>query len=1287
MPILRTGEDVSEWRGRKYGTEILDIFGYHSELTSLSYAQQEEVLRLRKLYGVDDPRSIEAFEQYKTIRNQIARARTQGMWAEDEFKTYSENPTQSNYNVFIKSAEKTQTVSPLVAAPPKHPELEEERGKLFGALLFLESVSGTTIYNLRKKRGFGAIDWIEQTEADEALKEISPAQALGITTRETKISTPRGIIGFLVDVGLDPLTYMTPVGTVASIGGKALKISRYGRMATTGEEGIKVLERQTRWIREAYPGVSAKEAREAAESLVYGLAKRKPSILAARKYQEPSFSIFGQPLFYYSDIKKPLSKAWEVLPYYKQRQAAYKGAAFEVRKTFEPFYEVGQAAGDFGKDIFKQMIRKTEYERDVWGKRASDLYKKGPRWWKRSETADVHEQTLEWIQRGVEPTDPRVYAMADDLVKGQREAAEAEIAAGLLDPTALREGYVFRVYDPKFRKEVLEKEFGHRQGEDITVYVRQLESRYPRTFMPESSHREINEWAMEKYGIKALVTDPAAIMQMRGIESSRAIATAELHRRVGEELGVHPEKVFPLAGRRYQKYTPAEIDKILEERYGKRLLQQYKRLGVAPSAEMGDIGTIFKKMERDQGVLRAQTLVSPLPESAMVGQKKLILRPYQLTTGEKRVSYVDEGIVKELDRTVEQSHIMLDSIERYMRWGYTVPWIAFHARNVQGIAWQNMYYRVGPEDYDVNWQILHGDPKKMFDVPIYGKMEAGEIKQMFEEAGIYGQTGYIQEPMRFKDMPMGPMPEIENLGRGALATRLLFSGKGIEEAAHTVRLVHFEYGMAGLTRREQKYARRAFLFYTWPKKNVQLTARMLGQQPGTMATAIKAQQYVVTPEEYEQLPAWAKEMYVLSYNGQFYVIDIPFVQGVMTAAGEGYAFSHTPLLKFYIGAVWGRDPSTGRPLGLEDMPMWAAEAGIGRFVSFDRELKRVGQGDITWEQMALHQTGGVYVGELGDMPLKEAYRAAQWVEWKVTEEEKIYAFEASGRSAAHYETLWKPDGSLRGKEPKKAFLLGRWGFATEAKEEIPAGIVIGYTHKQWEIIAGHKLSDEQKTDVKNVYEQVGAQEAALLRVQMASEYHVARAMMSGREPIPPQEITEAYNNLVARVGPEAAKKWHYKAYYSEKGKLLDVLGFTDVAWSDIQGFELSEAQKQWLFRETLTPAEGVYNEWIEQANQIESVVSLTAMLFPRPKIPMHQLSEREKVAMVKMWKAESDARILQETEWRKEYAELRADPLGKSISRKGISAIVMEAEAGVAIAERQSRMSDLETLIGTGVDR
>ena len=1532
MPVIRRGGDFGGLRDAE-----LDKWAY---TTFVSPADEQMLQSL-----IDEERQSHEIgyqNRIELLKHAKARRFLGSDWAEPEFRAYQDSVQQSGkssahsenaYDDFISALDDVQPA--ILAAPPEHPELEDERGKVFTALLASESASGTTLYNLRK-RLFGPIDWIEQTEAEEIFKEISPSQALGITTRETRVWTPRGVVGLGIDVGLDPLTY---IKLAARVGGKTLDIARRGvGKKRVGEEGITILEQQTKWIREEF-GVGAKEAREAAESLVYGLTTRQKKLLAARKYQEPSFSIFGQPLFYWGDVKKMAGWAWEGAPYHKKRQALFKGVETEVRKTFEPFYEVGQAAGERGKDIFKEIIRRTEYERGVWDKRAKELYTKGPKWWRRKEVADVHEQTLELIQRGVEPTDPRAYAMAEDLISGQREMAEAEIAAGLLDPKALREGYVFRVYEPKFREEVFEKEFGYTRGEDITVYVRQLESRYPRMLRPEASHKEINEWAMKTYGIKALVTDPSQILLMRGIESSRARATAELYRRVGMEVGIPAEQIAPLSKRRYKKYTQKQIDEMVGERYDEKYdalreeldiplaveietpedialylergrgidvtglvgvpsretvvakaareradrydrrlrafyrflediktgeirpttvqdvekaielesrglfaglrpalmidapatvgkymeaplttakryvehektifeiekdiihyeaaikkeklrprpskediklfetqiveaqerVRRYRELqdkriaelrervtpirreilepserkiahqrylageGITASIDWGvglptDIGgmpaamppidwatyvlkrtttrakleEVVRQREVYRGKLVAKVTLEPLPEDVMLGEagarRKFVKHPYQLPTGEARVSYIDEAVAKELTRSVEQSQIMLDNVERLMRWGYTVPHIAFHARNIQGIMWQNLYYQVSPKSYAMNWEILHGDPNKIFDVPIYGKMTAGTIRQMYEESGIYGKTGYIQEPMRFKDLPMGPMPEIESLGRGALATELLMAGKGIDEAARTVRQVHFEYGTAGLTAREQRYARRAFLFYTWPRKNVELTTRMLAQQPSTMAAAIKFQQAWITPDEYEQLPAWAKELYVLTYNGEFYVLDVPFIQGIATATGEGYAFSHTPLLKAYIGAVWGRDPATGRPLGMADMPEWFAEAGVGRFMSLRREVGKAERGEIPWTRMAKHQVGGVYIGELEDIPLRQAYLESLMVEWRPTEEEKIAAFEASGMTASHYEMLWRPDPGFRGErmeEPAPWWQKWPWEWGYPWEEKKPEyvgekGIVVGYSPEEWEIIAGHKLSDEQKSEVKQVYEIIGAQEAAQYRVRLAAQYHEARATLAGREPISPEMITEARQRLLMRVGPAAAEKWHYRAYYSEEDKLLGIMGFTEEEWEDVEGFQLSEAQKQWMFRKTLTSEEAAYNEWVDIANKLEATQSMMAMVFPRPAVEPHLLTSHVRMAMMQEWRAEREAEIEREEMLREEYRELREDPLGVTRPLVGVPAALMLTRGGQAMQTRHDRAEELENLLGVGVDR
>jgi hypothetical protein len=149
--------------------------------------QATEISRL--IQEEQESGSIGSEQRIKLLQRAGGRKFHGSDWGEEEFQAYIES-TQAHgrespestaaYSTFI--AAQGDLKHSLQAADPKHPELEDERGKIFTALLFTESLSGTAIYNLRKKAGFGEIGWIEQTEGDERVKEISPSHALGITT-------------------------------------------------------------------------------------------------------------------------------------------------------------------------------------------------------------------------------------------------------------------------------------------------------------------------------------------------------------------------------------------------------------------------------------------------------------------------------------------------------------------------------------------------------------------------------------------------------------------------------------------------------------------------------------------------------------------------------------------------------------------------------------------------------------------------------------------------------------------------------------------------------------------------------------------------------------------------------------------------------------------------------------------------------------------------------------------------------------------------------------------------
>lgn len=1756
----------------------------------------------------------------KLLGNAKSRRFLGSYWAEDKFRTYQEsvqtsgeNSPQSKtaYTEFLKSV---KSRSALGAAPPKHPELEETRGAFFGALLASESAVGTAMYEARKKKGYAPIDWIEQTESEELLKEISPSQAMGFTTRETPLFSPRGIIGLGIDIRFDPLTYVKFSAKLLGRAGETLLIKgRGGEKVVTTKKGIEILERQTQGIREAFPGVSADEARRAAENLVVGLTKRREELVAARKYQERSFSFADNVGFYWSDVQKRTDKLWKAAPMYSTRTWVVS----QLRETFEPYYKVKKAADDCAKDVFAGAVRESEYSKDVWSKQARDLSKQYPSWFRKKHIADVDMQVTEFIERGIEPTEPFAKEIAESFATAQRQMAEMEMAEGIL--TGTRKGYAFHAVTKEFKEDVLAKQYVMPEGGDPLVYLKKLQADNPR--MMEGSIKEINEWSMKKYGIKALETHVPRILELRGVASSTALSSSRLGRNVGEELGIPAEQMFPLAGRKSPKFTPEEIGAKAEAKYGDDIEALRETLGIPEGVEIRtaadvaryakregididaviksiddqiteaeakleagiwrttdegvlgvrpgvpvttieahitasgrkaqeslidlerersalrvyletpsttefesvedvmqalasgkgydlaklqyapkkmtaaakaaqnradryratmspfynlfeqakkgtltehdikavehsiadesgglfkgmrygkadstigeymemygmesareaiyykrhiddhistidaltksiehsrsrisglkdniadlrdrksksprtfdiegkesvlkgresalaeeqssllrletdiadeqvrlatkeeeyetairwiqesksgvkteviepayrkishlesvagkgttqridwgtglptDIGTmpltasplkwmchateqitIQKKIDKldvsiaaKKAVIEAQTKpavesatykkligetedlvgtreqivkfyndyssLSPeelakeasrisklpgvigedkamfesiagqqvtrdtlattiskrdadiqkwkftsgkpgaLPEAVMVDGKMLVKHQYAMRTGEVKTSYIAPEVKDELERSMSVVMKRYDEAMRVVRYGYTMPWPAFHMRNIQGIIWQNRYAGVKAEDYDMAFDILYGDQNKIIDLPVYGKMKVSELRQMLDEAGVTGKTGYVQESQHMMgagivgkkaiEWPAGSMVAIENVGRTSVAINRLKRGESIDIAAEWARKLHFEYGVAGMTPREQAVFRRAALFYTWPKKNIGLSYRMAAEQPGTALSAVKAQQMMITPEEYEMLPHWAKDSYVIASGGSYYVLEVPFIEGLQP--WNTISFMHSPALKFYTSAVSGYDWETGQPIGVGDLPALAARSFGGRFQTTYANVMKAERGDITTKQLAIHQVGGVYARTLDDLPLETAYWAMKRYTWKPRKEDYLKAFEESGQLAEHYETLWTPpsvpksEAFIEGKkwwqQPYLTTSPLKWGeFSSKDQYVGETGIVVGYTQEEWEVIGGHTLTDSQREEVHKIYKTEGATEAALARVRVATLYHAARAAFAGKKPVTPDMIIDAYTALIGRVGVVGAMGGGYKTFYTEEGE-PSIIPLTEEELEEWGSWKPSAELVKMFTEKKLTPEEERYNKMVQSANMLESMTQATshvAMMFPfspfeaiEPHgmgVGQHrQISEylqklkketgfipsgaqidwaattdwleiggeRKKMGFkeqMKHWSQAYEIKQDQDRLLREEYAELVADPRGTTKRRKDdyVPMALTLTRGGENIGIRRERKQELEDMLGVGVDR
>lgn len=583
-------------------------------------------------------------------------------------------------------------------------------------------------------------------------------------------------------------------------------------------------------------------------------------------------------------------------------------------------------------------------------------------------------------------------------------------------------------------------------------------------------------------------------------------------------------------------------------------------------------------------------------------------------------TYVPRALTKEIEETVPVEDMWTryyDPAMSLIRKGYIGYWPAFYVRNIYSAAWQNVYRRVGVEDYAAAIATKYGDPEALIDLgPMYGKVPAKELKEMMERQGVTGQIGFVDVPEAFMEtgaigglsLTKGiqtaetsmqyAMKTTEDLARMPLYIKTMRQGGSPEQAAEAVRKFQFEYGAAGLTTFEKRKMKRLFLFYTWFRKNIPLQTEMIAEQPGTFAAAFKTREMMITPEEYNELDDWAKEGFAVGGPGdKYYMMDVPITDLPGLYGREELWFGVSGFAKISMAMALGYDPSTKQPLETpEDWGDLFASTFVGRYKSLYKEMGKVGEEEIAIEDFAVHQLGGMYVGQYKGLSAKEAMKSARLYERKASEEDYIAAFEAAGVygapgeevGAAYYETVWKPERLPRGEvftKEKKWYeqlaissaqdidiLHPTWGWAPwnwGQKEEYIGEdvVVIGYTAEQEAAIAGHRLTDDQKDEVKRIYEEEGAQFAAGYRTMMALEYHEARAMIVGKEPVSPEAITESLMKLRARVGEEESKKAKIRTLYTTEGK-PHVVALTEQEAEDWGEWRPPQELIDWLYPET-----------------------------------------------------------------------------------------------------------------------
>jgi hypothetical protein len=265
----------------------------------------------------------------------------------------------------------------------------------------------------------------------------------------------------------------------------------------------------------------------------------------------------------------------------------------------------------------------------------------------------------------------------------------------------------------------------------------------------------------------------------------------------------------------------------------------------------------------------------------------------------------------------------------------TTLWPAFHMRN--------HFSNVATTFTDIGMSAF--DPRKMFHVagimggrdgtlqtPL-GRWTYDEVRTLFKRFGLESEGQELAERLTRSRNIILDNPAT-NVGRGVgarienhakLINFVTWLERGLDpaQAAQRVQRALFDYDQ--LAPFERDVMRRLFPFYTWTRKNLELSAKQLLQHPGRMKAQLAISDQETGPER-EMLPEYLRGDFRVKIKGDgklTYVtgIDLPFSSAVETAMGVPgrNAFrqtlsSMTPALKAFIELGTQRNLWTGRSL-------------------------------------------------------------------------------------------------------------------------------------------------------------------------------------------------------------------------------------------------------------------------------------------------------------------------------------------------------------------------------------
>lgn len=285
----------------------------------------------------------------------------------------------------------------------------------------------------------------------------------------------------------------------------------------------------------------------------------------------------------------------------------------------------------------------------------------------------------------------------------------------------------------------------------------------------------------------------------------------------------------------------------------------------------------------------------------------------------------------------EELNVILRGYDKSLNFlkGTLTAWFpAFHARNAVSNIMQNwldigLAQSINPKLHWAATDITFGrNLNKTID--LYGtKYSYGQLKKMMEENGVLQGIGFFDVRGKTVNPGLKIGRKIENEARSVnFLANMMKIGDPVTAAERTKKFL-FDYD--NLNNVEKTVFKRIFPFWTWTAKNLALQAEQLIKQPGKFATQFKGMRDFqnengeITDEEYNKLPDWMKNSFVIRQKGE---------DGKLSYR---YGFG-TPVEEF---AQSIGDPGKKAISMLSPMLKYPLELGTGRDFFYDENIEDI----------------------------------------------------------------------------------------------------------------------------------------------------------------------------------------------------------------------------------------------------------------------------------------------------------------------------------------------------------